>query len=437
MSQTATQRRRVPAGLVDAALASGATFLMGLFAIGAFDRSTLGFYALFMAAFGLSTAISTNVAYVPGEKVVLGLVTDRRSLAVRRSVGAGLPAALAGGVVMIIPALVVAARGAEPAVVQGLAISAGLTAVISPIQDHLRRLLHLAGRSWNAVATSAIQAAGVVAGLSLLSAASVDPAWVAFGALGIANVVSSAFAVRAASRLGESGSLTESEMEMLASELRMARLSRSGRWLASTGIVSTGNNLLVSSIILALAGEVALGYAEAARTIAQPVLVAAVGLRAVLGPDSMAAARDRNRAAAAATSKTFWTVLGVGAVVYAMVAGFPWDFSPLMSLADKAYVIPGLVLVTIVANIANGGAFPSRLELIGADRESSLFRSELWSNAAQLVVGSGIAAIGGSWLGPAARPLSMAALGSVRLGLYRRPLAVHYRRDAHPVEVNT
>lgn len=418
--------RRVPAGLIDAGLASAATFLIGLYAIRAFDNVTMGFYALFMAAFGLSTVISTNVAYIPGEKSILELDATRRSLTVARSVPSGLPAAVAGGAVMLIPAAVSLTRGADPAVIVGLTVTAALTAIISPVQDHLRRLLHLGERSWAAAVTSSVQAVGAAISIAVLSALDVTPAWIAFGALGLANVASSAYAMWSAARpLGESP-LSDSEDRHIVDSLKMRNLATSGRWLASTGVISTGNNLLVSTIIVALAGEVALGFAEAARTIAQPVLVVAMGLRAVLGPDSMRASQLRDRDAAQAVFRTFWLFLTVTVVAYGAVAGVDWTFSPLGALAGKAYVLPGLVLITIMANAFNGGAYPWRLELIGADREPALFRSELWSNGVQLVVGAGLAAIGGSWIGAAARPLSMTALGVVRIGLYKRPLDEHY-----------
>ncbi len=252
-----------------------------------------------------------------------------------------------------------------------------------------------------------------------------NPFWVPFTAILLSRTTSLAVGVALAARTTRGRELANVDVR---DTLAYGALFVSGRYLAATGALSTGNNLLVAAIITALVGFEVLAYAEAARTVAQPILVLANGLRSVTGPRSMEAARAGDRTAARHVARTFYLLSFALAVAYVAVAGFDWVINPLRAIADKAYVVGGLVIVTIAANLFNGAAFPSRFELIGADKERSLLRAELWANGVQLGIATALAALAGGSVttGAMARPVAFAGLGITRLGLYRRPLDRHY-----------
>jgi O-antigen/teichoic acid export membrane protein len=295
-------------------------------------------------------------------------------------------------------------------------------------------MLHLAEASWMAAATSLVQASGATVALIILGRAVGDPAWVAFGALGAANVVSVSFGLWIARRNAAGTKVPAEVHATVHHSLRYREVVRGGRYLALTGVMSAGTNLLVTWLVSTIAGASTVGYAEAARTIAQPVMVVAMGLRSVMGPASMDAGRRGDRQAGSRVAWTFYAALGALSLVYAVAVGPAWSFSPLPGLVSLAYVVGWTVAITILANVLNGAAFPRRLELVGAGRERSLLMSEAWANAAQLATAAVLAtAFGGSVLvATLARPGSMVALGVTRIGLYRVPLDHHYDREPVP-----
>jgi hypothetical protein len=63
-------------------------------------------------------------------------------------------------------------------------------AALTPLQEHVRRVLHLAGISWHAAAVSLVQLGCVALALLLLARVQVPAIWRPFGALTIGTVVS-------------------------------------------------------------------------------------------------------------------------------------------------------------------------------------------------------------------------------------------------------
>lgn len=428
-------RTRIPAGLLDSGLTALGTFIINLYAInqiGDLDNpEDLGVYGLFMAAFLFVGAVTTQVMFIPAEKVTLELdPADRTGLA-----GAillrGLPIALGVSVLVGLAALFAAWQGAAGDIITPFLVTAALAGVVTPLQDHIRRLLHLAEDSWWAARVSMVQFGAAIGYLVLLAWLMPNPFWVPFTAILLSRTTSLAVGVYAAARTTRSRGMPSADLRR---HLSYSALFVSGRYLAATGALSTGNNLVVAAIITALVSFEVLAYAEAARTVAQPILVLANGLRAVTGPRSMEAARDRDRAAARHVARTFYALSVALAVLYVAVAGFDWILNPLRGLADKAYVVAGLVIATIVANVFNGAAFPNRFELIGADQERSLLGAEMIANGVQLAVATTLAATAGSSItaGAMARPIAFGGLGVSRLLLYRRPLDRHYQAAEVP-----
>jgi O-antigen/teichoic acid export membrane protein len=427
---------RIPAGLVDSGFASLATFAVGLYAtyLWVDTPETLGVYALFYSSLAIATAITSQFTFIPAEKVTLLLDPVDRILPAPRMLRLGVPVALLAATVALIPAGIVFLQGTPTDVILPLLVTTMAASILSPIQDHTRRLFHLAGRSWTAASVSILQLVGAVAGIMILAASGVPVEYIPLGALTFANASSLLFAWSmdrhySAQLSGDVPNLPEAD-----AALQHRHLATSGRWLVSTGVMSTGTNLVVAAIVSWLAGQEALGYAEAARVVAQPMLVLAFGLRSVLGPNSMEAAAAGARDAARSVARVFYLTTAALGAAYAVLVAAPWALNPLSRLVPAAYDITGLVLLTIVANGFNGAAFPGRLELIGASRESDLVRAELGANAVQLAAATVLATLGASSLrvGAMARPGSFLVLGIMRLDRYRHYLDRYYtsRRPA-------
>ena len=422
-------RTRIPAGLLDSGFTALGTFIINLYAIdqiGDLDNpENLGVYGLFMAAFLFVAAVTTQVMFIPAEKVTLDLdPADRTGLAGAILVR-GVPVATGVSLLVSVAALFAATQGAAGEVIVPLLATAILAGIVTPLQDHMRRLLHLAERSWDAAVVSAVQLVAAIGWLVVLGSFMPNPLWVPFGAICLSRLTSLAWGVWTAARLTRGRELMAPGLD---GQLAYRALFVSGRYLAATGALSTGNNLVVAAIITAFVGFDVLAYAEAARTVGQPVLVLANGLRSVTGPRSMESGRDGDRSAARDVARIFYLLSGALAAVYSVVAGFDWALNPLRGLAEEAYVVGALVIVTIFANLLNGVAFPNRFELIGANKERSLLGAEIAANGVQLGIATVMAVVAGPsvTVGAMTRPVAFAGLGASRLLLYHRELRSHY-----------
>lgn len=419
------------AGLGDAGLASFATFVSGLYVVRVWADApeNIGVYALFFAAMGMATTLSTQLVFIPAEKHMLDLSPGVRRRLLPRTLVRTLPVAVLAGLPVLAPTLWVMSRGGHDQLLVPLATAAFVVYIVSPMQDHARRVLHMDGASWLAAAVSAVQVVAAAAALAAIHFWVVNPAWAAFGALAIANSSSLTFAVVVAFTRGRDPDASEARDYLVT--VRISNLFRAGRWLSTAGVISTAVNFAVSAAVVALVGEAALGYAEAARTIAQPIVVVSMGLRAVFGPSSMQGAKLRDRAMANRVSNLFMAVLWPITATYVLLFGIAWDYNFLVGLAPAAYVVSGLVSLTALANCLNGATFPLRLELVGADRESTLFTTDVIANLLMLTASVLMAMAGTQFLVLAAmaRPFGMAVLGLSRWVLYRVAVASHYTAD--------
>ena len=108
-------------------------------------------------------------------------------------------------------------------------------------------------------------------------------------------------------------------------------------------------------------------------------------------------------------------VVAVG--VYGAPTIVPWWGNPLGVLVPQAYAVDGLVLVSVLALVLVGVAFPPRTELIGAGLERALVRVALLAGIVQC-----LAAVA-SLIGAFARPVGVGFFGiMLLLGCW------HYRR---------
>ena len=431
--------RALSAGVIDSGFASLATFALNLYAINRWDTGApevLGLYFLFMSAFFMASAVPYQLLYIPAEKRSLEIDEATRVKLMNGVLARSLPIALGSGALVSLATIPGFASGFSwsdqvPFLLTGVAAT-----VFSPMQNYARRLLFLAGRGWSAAAVSMVQFVVAVGALVTLLNLETPSRWIPIGALAMANIISLgtaiAIAVAAARKLSTSQVTAAEELD---STMGTRRLATSGRWLMTTGLMSTGNNFVIESIISLLAGPVALGLAGAAKTVAQPIMVLANGLRSVLGPRSMKRAADHDRPAARRVTRLYAILTALAVVAYIGVAGFNWALNPLTSFVTGAYSLAWLVPVSIIAAGFNSVAFAPRMELIGADREADLMKAEVGTNAIQLAVATAVAAMSGTVAnaGAFARPIGFGALGISRLALYDRALDNHYASAPPPV----
>jgi O-antigen/teichoic acid export membrane protein len=166
-------------------------------------------------------------------------------------------------------------------------------------------------------------------------------------------------------------------------------------------------------LIVKLAGPEALGLAEAARVAAQPILVLAVGLNAVLGPRGMEAASLRDRPMAHRAQRIYLTLIATMGAGYLLIVGHAWVGNPMVYLVPVAYSVSGLVAVTIVAHILTAASVQYSSELMGGRKEIELTKISFLVSPV-LLLGSATAAVTGAF----ARPISVIMESSVRLVVY-------------------
>ena len=403
--------RRLPAGVADAAFASLATFAAGLSAVNLFNDVDRGVYAIFFTAFGLGVVLPWDLILIPAEVNAVSFPVNDRMRRARETLRMGLRAAIVGSLVIVIAAFL-ARSIADTDVIWGLAATATVATVLSPLQDHMRRLLHIAELSWRAAAVSGVQFFGVVVSLALMILFDAPVAIMPFGSLAIANALS----LTAAIVLGD-----VRNQEPLEEPLRFWTLAREGRWLLTTAMVPSIAHFAVAAIIAALAGAEALGYAEAARVVAQPVLVLATGLTAVLAPRAMEAGMQRNVTAAKHARHIYLLAMAGGGLIYTSIAATDWALNPMQYLVPAAYVVPWLVAVTIVGNLISAAMYLDINELLGAQKARAMAVIAIFTSPILVLV-----AFTARSTEAFARPVGNAVRDLIQVVWYRSTLDKHY-----------
>lgn len=390
--------RRFAPGLVDAGASSAATFAAGVFAVRFLDLGELGAYALVFSGMMLATQIASQVVLIPTEARLVDVERPDRLSYLAASLGAALPwsvlaAALTAGAGFLVPNSV-SGRWA-------LAVTGGAAAFVSPLQDHVRRMLHLSGSHGRAALASMIRAGVVAVALVVGASTGIGVVFIPLGALALADLVS--MSVPFAAGLGRGSRLP----------FRLGDAARSGSWLLVGSLAAPAAGFLVSLVVTRLAGAEELGLAEAARVAAQPMLVLAMGLAAVLGPDAMEAARDMDRRRARrATFSLAGTVL-VALVGYLAATMLPEPLNPIRWVMPRAFELDGLAQLSIVAAALNSLVFLQRSELVVLDRTKGLASAEVTAGTVRSAVSIAAGALG-AWV----VPLGFLAGGLVRIGLF-------------------
>jgi O-antigen/teichoic acid export membrane protein len=405
-------RHAVPAGLLDAGLASLASMATSLYAARFLSTSELGAYALFFSAFVFAAVIPTQLILIPAEIATIGSAGTRRLGLMQQSWR--LTGTTTVAAALLASTIAYASARAPRDVLWALMVTTTICTVVSPLQDHTRRTLHLAGASWRAAAVSLVQLLTAVVGLIMLRAAGVGDVWCPFGALALANTLS----------LGTAFMLTRRERRGPPLQpYKTSSLMRSGRWLVLLELIPPVAGFLSYAVMTQVAGPSAVGYAEAARIVSQPVFVLTVGLNAVIGPRSAEAALARDHNRAKSLNRSFGAILAAASLAYGALTAIPWWGNPLGVLVPKAYVVPGLVTASVLALLAGGLVFPYRAELVWSGRLTPLPPVALLAGAFQCM-----AALTAGWIGGFARPLGSAIGGVVLMlgyGRHRRALYVH------------
>ena len=404
MSSTVDQeqrlRHKLPAGIVDAALSSLGTFAAGLAAVRLLNPAELGIYSVIFSAFLVASLLPAEITYTPIQVSMIRLGAQERLGGIVHSLGKGLPPALLGCVLILVAGGLIWWRSDHTAVIELAITGVGLT-VISPMQDHLRRGLHIAEKSWDAALMSAAQLLAVVGALVIMQLLEVAPAWAPLGSLVVANTVSLGFGLllsRPAWRLRPAAPV----------------VTVSGRWLAASSVTAYGGTLVASVVMTLVAGPEIVGFAEAARVAAQPVLVVTTGVAAALASRHLRAADTVDKAAAMMVNKSFFLVVAIAGISYLAIAGFAWSFNPVFALIPSAYEIAWLIPVTILSNLVLSFTSPLRDQLIASNKEVPMAKIDFASLAIPTVVAAS-AGVTGAF----ARPLGIIGQNAFRTIRYR------------------
>ena len=393
MKRSGSLITRLPAGIVDASFASLATFAVGLAAVNLLPDTERGVYAIYFTAFILGTVLPRTLVLVPAEVETVNYETEERLSLVPHTLRLGILPSVVGASSALLAAIV-AAPLTESDVIGPFTITTAIAAVLSPLQDHVRKMFHFAARSWPAAWISLVQFATALAAVLVMNWADVPVAWIPFGALSLANLVSLSF--------GRVVTWSYHRTHVRPGHMSLRTLATRGRWLLLQAIAPSAAGFLAAAIITRLASPEALGFAEAARVVAQPILVLATGLSTVLIPRVVKAAAERDRATARRTELLYLAVIGVAGAAYLAIAGWSWGLNPMKAIVPSAYEVSGLVALTVVANIATASIFLQFNELIGAKLEATLAKIS-WSTAPVLLLGAATAGVTDAFARPIGR----------------------------------
>jgi hypothetical protein len=399
MEQLQPLRQKLPAGIADASLSSLGTFAAGLAAVRWLEPADLGVYSVMFAAFLVATLLPIETTFTPIQVSLMGFDRGARMGGIIRSLPKGLRPSFLSWLFILGAGALIWMR-TDPEVVTDLAVTAAILAIVSPMQDHVRRGFHISERSWAATSMSGLQLVAVVATLFVIRAAEVEPVWAPLGSLVVGNSLSLALGLLIA-RV-EARSHTSSQP-----------VTVSGRWLAASSITAFGGSLAASVVMTLVAGPEIVGFAEAARTVAQPVLVVATGISAALASRNLRAAASRDRGLASQANRVYYGAVSATGLIYLLVAGFPWSFNPFSGLIPAAYAVGLLIPVTILSNLLLAGLAPLRDQLIASNLEVPMAKADIASLSIPVAV-----ATTALLLGSFARPVGIAIQSVFRTSRY-------------------
>jgi hypothetical protein len=410
-------RRHVPAGVADATIASIASFGAGLTGVTLLTETDRGVYGVFFTAFMLGGIIVSELIYVPAQVVAVAAKRPTRLASVSKALRLGLIPSAIGALVAVIAGILMRNEAPTETIV-ALVVTTSVTILFSPMQNHVRKMLHIAERSWDAAKVSVAQLLVVAVAILILTATSVHRAWIPFGSLAIANSASLAFGwilARAEQRSG--GDV----------RLEWRKLVASGKWLVLRASLPAAFAFAAANVLVQLAGSVAYGHAEAARQVAQPIIVLATGLVAVLGPHSMRAGMTLDSRTSWRTWRAYAFAISGASILYIVLVGWSWALNPMERIVPAAYEVRWLVPVTVTANVISALVMLLTSEIIGAGRTKVLAGLSAMTSPALLIV-----SFTAGTTGAFARPFGLILEGVLRFTGARFLLRHHYAAGIAP-----
>ncbi|HLF78764.1 MAG TPA: hypothetical protein VJB57_14890 [Dehalococcoidia bacterium] len=413
-------RLLVVAGITDAGMASLAGFLAAIYAAHVLQPALLGAYAVYFSAFVFGGFVSANLYLLQSRVAALACPQEQRIGILPQSLLSG--ALFSGLAAAWTPFAGIMLLGElSTAELAPLALGAAALVFFSPLQDHLRATCHLSGRSSRAVQISGCQLGFLALSLIALHLAPVSHQWVPFGSLAIANMASLSLGVW----------LSRDDLKRYKVRLPPIRRIVTPGWsLLLVALVPALAQFAGSALVASLKSAELAGYAEAARVVATPVHVLALGIAQALTPALMYAGQTGSARMARRNRILFLLPLLACALVYLPLVGFSHFVNPMALLLPNAYHLQGLVLLSAVSLLILDVGIMPRAELAGAERVGDLVRPAL---AGSVVHVASVAALMW-WLGAYAIPLGILVSNGILLsfalarasGLYQ-PAA---RRDA-------
>ncbi|MCC6434734.1 MAG: hypothetical protein IT196_06855 [Acidimicrobiales bacterium] len=348
--------RSLPAGLADVALASATSFVIGIDAARHLDVVSLGLWGLIFSAYLLAAVVPTEFILVPLEAALVSQSPQRQLRSVPRTL---IIASLVG-----IPASVLAmtlaasfSSGVPSTVAGRTALIGVLLGVTSPLQDHVRRLMHQAGWSAGAAMVSACQVVVAVVAVIGLHVLGVRGLYIPPLALALSNLSSLTFGVIAARRRAGPGP---------GGAIDLYRATRMGSWLLGAGVADRATQFACLALLSLFVGNVGVGQYESTRVAAQPVLVFALGVLSVYRRPMMRSAQERDRRGARRAGRAYAALVFLAAGAYAAVAAVRWQANPLPRLTPAAYDRAGFLVAVLAATAVTAIAMAPTSELVGA-----------------------------------------------------------------------
>lgn len=390
--------RQATAGVVDAAMASLATFAAGMTGVNLLSDTDRGVYGIFFTVFILGVVLVNQLIYIPSQVIAIGRDLELRLSGVRKTIAlAAGPSLVAASVTLLAASL--NRNRTTSSVLLALTATVAVTIPVSALQDYVRRSLHISDRSWQAAVVSAVQLIGVGISISVLLALDVERAWIPFGSLGFANMLSVSVGLVLA------GTHRRHDAP---EDLGFRRLTSTGKWLVARSAIPAAAAFVAANLLTQLAGAAAYGHAEAARQVAQPITVLSVGLGAVMGPRAVRAGSRGDRAAAQRNRRKYGISVALAVGIYIAVAGFDWVGNPMSRIIPSAYEVPWLVVATVFGNAIVAILILPKNELIGASKANLLAGLALVSSPMLLIT----AASAGN-TGAFARPMGLILEGII------------------------
>jgi len=398
-------------------MASLAGFAMGLYAARTLPAAELGAYAVAYAAALFGNAVIYQLLFVPVLAESAKVAPEQRRGFFRRGITlAAVPLTIAAVLLFGVRWFLPATTATEASL---LALSAAAAAATMPIQLFARQTMHFRHVSWRAAGLSSLRLATMLLALGALPAVGLAVIAVPLGANALANI---ATALPAWGRRHDGSS---------ASDLHLTTVLRRGWHLAWAAALPSGAVFVGSRLIASLAGAAALGLAEAARVVAQPITVIGVGLGFVVQPLLMEQAHHGDSLPTKRTRRLYFVVFGTAAVLYALAVLPSWSPNPMRLLVPAPYGVTGLVAAALLAQAIVLVAQPYRAEIIGSGRERLLVARQGIVSAVYV----GVAAVAAAPLGALSRPVANGSASLVRVSLFRN-VALAPRAD-QPQASNT